>query len=119
MMEKRGIHTDTWTRVEMRYNLPRMKRVSELTVEDFAAANQYYVVTDTSQLPNHIKGIVDGMNADRIEWKDVGWREKDKIRECAFAQAINLGNSLLSKLENTDIGTFIYTPMKQLGELTS
>ena len=120
MMEKRGVHTDTWTRVEMRYNMPRMKRVSELTAGDFAAADQYYVFTDTSQLPDHIKGIVDDLNADLIDWKDdVPRRTKDKIRECASTQAINLGSSLLSKLENTDIGTFIYTPTKQLGELTS
>lgn len=119
MKEKKGIHTDTWTRVEMRYNLPRMKRVSELTVEDFSAANQYYVVTDTSQLPDHIKGIVEDLNTAQVNWKDIGWREKDKIRECASTQAINLYEPLLSKLENTDIGAFIYTPLKQLGELTS
>lgn len=119
MREKKGIYTDTWTRVEMRYNLPRMKRVSELTVEDFAAANQYNVVTDTTQLSEHIKGIVDDLNAGCIEWGDIGWREKNKIRECASTQAINLYEPLLSKLENTDIGAFIYTPMKQLRKLSS
>jgi len=120
MMEKKGIHTDTWTRVEMRYNLPRMKKVSELTEKDFAAANHYYVFTDTSQLPDHIKLIVHDLNADMISWMDdVPRRTKDKIRECASTQAVNLGSSLLSKLENTDIGAFIYTPLKQLGELTS
>lgn len=119
MMEKRGIHTDTWTRVEMRYNLPRMKKISKLTVEDFAAANQYYVVTDTSQLPDHIKVIVDDLNAGRIEWGDIQKRTKEKIRECVSTQAVNLGSSLLSKLENSTINDFIYTPTKQLGELTS
>lgn len=119
MREKKGIHSDTWTRVEMRYNLPRMKHVSKLTVEDFAAADQYYVVTDTSQLPDHIKTIVDDLNAGRMDWGDIQRRTKDKIRECASTQTINLGSSLLSKLENTDIGAFIYTPTKQHGELTS
>ncbi|OUS74849.1 hypothetical protein B1748_19905 [Paenibacillus sp. MY03] len=120
MREKWGILTDIWTRVEMRYNLPRMKRVSELTVEDFAAADQYYVVTDISQLPDHLRGIIDDLNADLINWKDdVPRRTKDKIRECASTQAINLYEPLLSKLENTDIGAFIYTPTKQHGELTS
>jgi hypothetical protein len=56
MREVRGVHTDTWTRVEMRYNLPRMKRVSELTVEDFAAAKYHNVVIDTSQLPRSHQG---------------------------------------------------------------
>lgn len=112
MMETKGMHTDTWTRVEMRYNLPRMKRVSELTIKDFTAAEQYYVLTDTSQLPDHIKGIVDDLNAGRIEWGDIQRRTKDKIRECAIPQAINLYDSLLSKLVNTEISTFIYSKQR-------
>jgi len=68
MRDKKRIHTGTWTKVEMRYNLPQMKRVSGLTAEDSATANQYYVVTDTSLFSDCIKGIVDGLNAGHFEW---------------------------------------------------
>jgi hypothetical protein len=113
MREVRGVHTDTWTRVEMRYNLPRMKRVSELTVEDFAAAQHHNVVTDVSLVPDQIKGVIDDLDNGRIEWGGIQKRTKEKIRECAIPQAINLYDSLLSKLEDTDISTFIYAPSKQ------
>lgn len=109
MREVRGVHTDTWTRVEMRYNLPRMKRVSELTIEDFAAAKHHNVVTDISLLPDHVKEIVDDLDNGRIEWGGISKRMKEKIRECAIPQAVNLYDSLLSKLEDTDMSTFIYS----------
>lgn len=112
MWEKKGISTDTWTRVEMRFNLPRMKRISELTIEDFTAAKHHNVVTDIALLPDEVRQKTIGLNTGRIKWKDIDWREKEKIRECAIPQAISLYDSLLSKLENTDIGQFIYSKQR-------
>ncbi|MGG2201423.1 hypothetical protein [Paenibacillus validus] len=108
MMEKRHVQSDTWTRVELRCSFSPMKRISALTVEDFAAADQYMVFPDISLLPERIKCIVEQLNQNVLEWSEVHWKMKKKIREYATDQGLNLRSALLSNMG--DIGAFIYSP---------
>ncbi|MNC08280.1 Replication initiation factor [compost metagenome] len=55
MAEKHHIQTDIWTRVELRYKFSPMKRISKLKVSDFSAADQYYLFTDISILPDNMR----------------------------------------------------------------
>lgn len=117
MAEKRHIQTDTWTRVELRCKFSPMKRISKLDAADFVAANQYYVITDISNLPNDLKELTLRLNRDEVKWKDVDWRTKVKIREYAAAQAVNLYQFILPNVD--DIPSFIYSPSTHANARTS
>ena len=121
MWRRKHIGTDDWTRAELRFSFTPMKRIRDIAVEDFSAADQYMLFTDIASLPDNIKAIVTNLNQNRIQWEDVHWKMKKKIRECAATseQAINLHGPILSTLRNQDIGSFIYKPTKQLGVLSS
>lgn len=121
--DKRGIVTGTWTRTELRYRFPSMKRISDLTLDDFAAAKGYQVITDISGMPEVLRSMVIQLNrgskAGGIDWNDVTRANQGKIRAYGIEQGVNLFDLIRSKMENTDIGTFLYNPTKQLGELSS
>ena len=121
LMEKRHVHTDNWTRAELRFSFTPMKRIRDISIEDFSSANQYMLFTDISKLPNNFRTIISNLNQNQIQWDDVHWKMRKKIREYAATseQAINLHGPILSALEKQDMGSFIYTTMKQFGELTS
>jgi len=121
MMEKKHTPIPVCTRAELRFCFTPMKRIRDISIEDFASANQYMLFTDITTLPDNIQKIVTELNHNRMQWDDVHWKMRKKIREYAAIseQAINLHGPILSTLSKQDIGSFIYTPSKQLGELSS
>lgn len=121
--EKRRMVTNTWSRAELRYRFPSMKRISDLKLDDFSAAKGYQIITDISGMPEDLREMVVQLNrgskAGGMDWDHVTRANQRKIREYGSAQGVNLHDLILSKLGTTDIGEFIYTPLKQLGELSS
>lgn len=121
--DKRGIVTDTWVRAELRFRFPSMMKIGDLMPDDFAAAKGYQIITDISGMPDDLRELVKQLNrgpkAGGIDWNDVTRANQRKIREYGSAQGTNLHDLILSTLEKMNIETLIYTPMKQLGELSS
>lgn len=117
----KGKLTDTWTRVELRFRFEPMKRISDLTIDDFTAAKDYQIITDISGMPQKLQDIVRGLNrgtkAGGIEWKDVTRTNQAKIREYGITQGLNLFDLILSNVD--DLLGFIYTHTPRANERTS
>lgn len=121
MMSVKHRHIDTLTRIELRYSFSPMKRISQLTVDDFAGSSDYTILTDVDQLPEKIRDIVLRLNRNEIQWIDLHWKMKKKIREYAATseQGLNLHGPILSAIEGQDLKSFIYAPTRSLDELSS
>lgn len=117
MLKVRGVKTDTWTRVELRFRFEPMKKVTELTTESFSAAKDYWILPDITAMP---KKLLDEVRMLNLGIKDSATRTTQaKIREYGYEHGVNLFNIISSTIETKDINALLYVPSKQFGELSS
>lgn len=97
------------TRVELRNRFSPMKRISDLTLDDFAPMKDYWLITDITQLPDKQRNIVEQLNAGEKKWIEVTRTNQGKIKKHATEQGLNLYEYMLSQI--TDLSSFIYQPV--------
>jgi arsenate reductase-like glutaredoxin family protein len=75
-----------------------MKRVASLTLDDFAAGAQYHIITDINAMPLKQIELIQRLNADEMQWRDITRASQAKIREYATDQGENLPASTLEHM---------------------
>lgn len=123
MRHQWGIHTDTWTRVELRFRFEPMIQMSKLSIDDFTAAARYQIITNTCMMPEKLRNNVDllrkGKSGGGKEWSELTRTNQREIRAYGYEHGVNMLDLISSNLEGSSMDSFIYAPMKKSDELSS
>lgn len=107
LYDTRREKTDDWRRIELRFRFEPMRKVSDLSIEDFAAAMDYTIIPDIDGMPQKLHDTVIQLNRGIKEWGEVTRTTQKKIREYGCEHGLNMFDHILSNV--TDIQSFIYT----------